>query len=54
MLKVDVESKLEIAVAISMNCFRPPIEDLSTRQVIRGKRPTNQIRTAFVGEHNDE
>ncbi len=54
MLEVDVESKLEIVVAISMNFFQPPIEDLFTCQVTQGKRPTNQITTTFVGEHNDE
>jgi hypothetical protein len=32
----------------------PPIEDLSTCRVIRGKRPTIQTIIIFVGEYNYE
>jgi hypothetical protein len=49
MPRVDVGSKL-VDVVVSMNHFQPPIEDLSTRQVIQKKRPINQTTIIFVGE----
>jgi hypothetical protein len=46
-------SKL-IIMSTSMNCFLPPIEDLSTCRVIWGKRRIVQKIIIFVGEHNYE
>jgi hypothetical protein len=43
-----------VIVVVSMNCLWPPIENLSTRQIIQGKRPTIQTTIVFVSEHNYE
>ncbi len=51
--KIDVGSILFV-MAASMNRFRPPIENLSTRRVILGERPIVQTTITFMGEYNYE
>jgi len=43
-----------VVVVASMNRLWPPIKNLSTRQIIQGKRPTIQTTITFVSEHNYE
>jgi hypothetical protein len=45
--------RLVIVVAL-MNHLWPPIENLSTCQIIQGKRPIVQTTIVFVNEHNYE
>jgi hypothetical protein len=44
---MDEVSKL-VAMVVSINHFQPPIENLSTCQVTRGKRLTNQTTITFL------